>query len=356
MELGFAPQSVLLADIALPAKSYNDVASARFFETLFERLRAMPGVRAVGAGTSVPLRGSWSAGLHIDGEALPNGPLPTIGYTEVSDDYFRALSIPLRRGRSFEPHEVRGAGSRSVILNEEAVRRFWAGRDPLGARIQLGPDPKSAWYVVVGVVGNVRQDGFDAQPRPIAYTSYRQEGEDQLMLAIRTAGDPLRAAPAVRSAVRELDRSVPVTGVTTMDSVAGDSLARRRFAMLLLSIFAVVSLVLAVVGTYGVTAYTVSARTPELGVRIALGATARDVLALVVGRSAIVSAIGIGVGVLGALLSSRAISGMLYGTSPTDALTFAMVACILLVSSLVAALVPARRATLVDPVEALRRD
>ena len=356
VELGFDPQNVLIADIGLPAKSYDAVASARFFETLFERLRAMPGVLAVGAGTSVPLRGSWSAGLHIDGEPVPNGPLPTIGYTEVSDDYFRALSIPLRRGRSFVPQEVRGPGSRSVILNEEAVHRFWADRDPVGARIQLGPNPKSAWYVVVGIVGNVRQDGFDAQPRPIAYTSYRQEGEDHLVLAIRTAGDPLHAAPQLRSAVRELDRSLPVTGLTTMDSVAGDSLSRRRFAMLLLSIFAVVSLVLAIVGTYGVTAYTVSARTPELGVRIALGATSRDVLSLVVGRSAIVSALGIGVGVLGALLSSRAISGMLYGTSPVDAVTFTAVTAILLLSSLVAALVPARRATLVDPVEVLRRE
>ena len=356
VELGFDPKNVLLAEIGLTGKSYDDVGSARFFETLFERLRATPGVRAVGAGTSVPLRGSWSAGLHIEGEPAPNGPLPTIGYTEVSDDYFRALSIPFRRGRSFDAADVRGPGSRSVILNEEAVHRFWSGRDPLGGRIQLGPDPKSAWYVVVGVVGNVRQDGFDAQPRPIAYTSYRQEGEDHLMLAIRTAGEPLRVAPALRSAVRQLDRSLPVTGLVTMDSVAGDSLARRRFAMLLLSIFAVVSLVLAVVGTYGVTAYTVSARTPELGVRIALGATARDVLSLVVGRTAIVSTLGIAVGLLGALLSSRAIGGMLYGTSPTDAVTFAVVAGILLLSSLAAALVPARRATRVDPVEVLRRD
>jgi putative ABC transport system permease protein len=356
VELGFDPRNVLLAEIALSGKAYDDVGSTRFFETLFERLRATPGVRSVGAGTTVPLRGSWSAGLRIDGEPVPNGPLPSIGYAEVSDDYFRALSIPLRRGRSFDAQDVRGPGSRSVIVNEEAVRRFWGGRDPLGARVQLGPDPKSPWHVVVGVVGNVRQDGFDAQPRPIAYTSYRQEGEDQLMLAIRTEGEPLRVAPALRSAVRELDRSLPVTGIATMDSVAGDSLARRRFAMLLLSIFAVVSLVLAVVGTYGVTAYTVSARTPELGVRIALGATARDVLSLVIGRSAVVSALGVAVGLLGALLASRVIRGMLYGTSPTDAVTFAVVPAILLVSSLIAALVPARRATRVDPVEVLRRD
>ena len=354
VELGFDPQNVLIAEVGLSGKAYDDVGAARFFETLFERLRAAPGVRAVGAGTSVPLRGSWSAGLHIEGEPVPNGPLPTIGYTEVSDDYFRALAIPLRRGRSFEAGDVRGPGSRSAILNEEAVRRFWPGRDPLGARIQLGPNPKSAWYVVVGIVGNVRQDGFDAQSRPIAYTSYRQEGEDHLQLAIRTDGDPMHVLPTLRSAVRELDRTLAITGVTTMDSVAGDSLARRRFAMLLLSIFAVVSLVLAVVGAYGVTSYTVSARTPELGVRIALGATTRDVLALVVGRSAVVSALGVGVGLVGALLSSRAIRGMLYGTSPTDVMTLAVVAGILLVSSLVAALVPARRATRVDPVDVLR--
>ena len=354
VELGFDPQNVLLAEIGVTGKAYDDVGAARFFETLFERLRATPGVRTVGAGTSVPLRGSWSAGLHIEGEAVPNGPLPTIGYTEVSDDYFHALSIPLRRGRSFDAGDVRSPGSRAVILNEEAVRRFWQGRDPLGARIQLGPDPKSAWYIVVGVVGNVRQDGFDAQSRPIAYTSYRQEGEDHLVLAIRTDADPMRVVSGLRTAVRELDRTIPITGVTTMDSVAGDSLARRRFAMLLLSIFAAVSLVLAVVGTYGVTAYTVSARTPELGVRIALGATARDVLSLVVGRSALVSALGIGVGLAGALLASRAIRAMLYGTSPTDVATFAVVAGMLLVSSLVAALVPARRATRVDPVDVLR--
>jgi putative ABC transport system permease protein len=234
------------------------------------------------------------------------------------------------------------------------VRRFWGNRDPLGTRIHLGPDPSSPWFVVVGIVGNVKQDGFDALARPIAYTSYRQEGETYLTLAIRTTGDPLLAVPALRAAVRELDASLPLTAITTMDSVAGDSLARRRFSMLLLSVFAIVSLVLAIVGTYGVTAYMVSARTPELGIRIALGATSRDVLALVIGRSTAITVLGVGIGLLGAVLSSGAIRGMLYGTSPTDVTTLASVAALLLVASLTAALIPARRALRVDPVETLR--
>jgi len=354
--LGFDGRDVLLAQLELTGKAYDAAGAARFYESLFERLRAAPDVRRVGAGTSVPFRGSWSAGLRIDGEAVPNGPLPSIGYTEVNDDYFRALSIPLRRGRTFVPQDVRGGPTRAVILNEEAVRRFWPTRDALGARIQLGPDPRSPWYIVVGIVGNVRQDGFDAQTRPVAYTSYRQEGETYLTLAIRTTGDPLRVVPELRAAVRELDKTVPLTDITTMDSVAGDSLARRRFSMLLLSVFAIVSLVLAIVGTYGVTAYMVSARTPELGVRIALGATSRDILALVVGRSSAVSMLGVGIGLLGAVLSSSAIRGMLYGTSPTDVTTLASVAVVLLVASLAAALIPARRALRVDPVETLRRD
>ena len=356
VQIGFDPQNVLLAHLDLTRKAYDDVGSARFYEALFERLRGAPGVRVVGAGTSVPMRGSWSAGLHIDGQPVPNGPLPTVGYTEVSDDYFRALSIPLMQGRSFTSDDVRGPGTRAAILNEEAVRLFWNGRNPIGARIQLGPDPKGPWYRVVGVVGNVRQDGFDAQSRPIAYTSYRQEGETYLTLAIKTEGDPMRALPALRSAVRELDRSLPLTDVTTLDNITGDSLSRRRFSMLLLSIFAGVSLMLAVVGTYGVTAYSVSTRTPELGVRIALGATTRSVLALVVGRTTLTAMFGIAVGLVGALLSSEAIRGMLYGTSPTDPSTLAVVTTVLLVASIVAALVPGWRATQVDPVDALRSD
>jgi putative ABC transport system permease protein len=210
--------------------------------------------------------------------------------------------------------------------------------------------------VVVGIVGNVRQDGFDAQPRPIAYTSYRSEGETFLAVLVKAAGDPMRALPAFRTAVRELDRTIPITGVTTMDAVAGNSLSRRRFSMLLLSVFAVVSFVLAVVGTYGVMAYTVSARTPELGVRIALGATTRNVLGLVVGQSMATSALGVAAGVVGALVATRAIRGMLFGVEATDAVTFIGVTAALVAACLLAAFLPARRATRIDPVESLRRD
>jgi putative ABC transport system permease protein len=304
----------------------------------------------------VPLRGSSTAGLHIEGEPMPNGPLPSIGYTAVSDDYFRSLGIPLRSGRGFISQDAAGAEPRAVVVNDEAVRRFWGGRNPVGARIQLGPDPQEPFYLVVGVVGNVRQDGFDAAPRPVAYTSYRQEGESYLTLVIKTTGDPMHALPAVRAAVRELDRTLPLTRVTTMEDVAGNSLSRRRFSMLLLATFAAVSLVLAVVGTYGVMAYTVSARTPELGVRIALGATTSNVLGLVVGQSMLTSTLGIAAGVAGAVALTRTIRGMLYGVGPADVTTFVVVTSVLLAACALAAFIPARRATRIDPVEALRRD
>lgn len=357
VELGFDPAHVLLVNLALTSNAYDTRPKiAQFYETLLERIRPTPGVRSVGAGSSVPLRGSSTAGLHIEGEPMPNGPLPSIGYTAVSDDYFRSLGIPLRSGRGFISQDAAGAEPRAVVVNDEAVRRFWGGRNPVGARIQLGPDPQEPFYLVVGVVGNVRQDGFDAAPRPVAYTSYRQEGESYLTLVIKTTGDPMHALPAVRAAVRELDRTLPLTRVTTMEDVAGNSLSRRRFSMLLLATFAAVSLVLAVVGTYGVMAYTVSARTPELGVRIALGATTSNVLGLVVGQSMLTSTLGIAAGVAGAVALTRTIRGMLYGVGPADVTTFVVVTSVLLAACALAAFIPARRATRIDPVEALRRD
>jgi putative ABC transport system permease protein len=190
----------------------------------------------------------------------------------------------------------------------------------------------------------------------MAYTSYRQEGQSYLSMVIKTAGDPMLALPSLRSAVRELDPRLPIIGVTTMEEVAGNNLARRRFSMLLLAVFAGVSLALAIIGTYGVIAYSVNARTPELGVRIALGATTQNVLRLIVGQSFAMSALGITTGVAGAMLSTRLIRGMLYGVEPTDPATFILVVTILLVASLLAAALPARRATRIDPVQALRRD
>ncbi|MFL5613635.1 MAG: ADOP family duplicated permease [Gemmatimonadaceae bacterium] len=355
VELGIDAQSVLLANVSLP-NGYDRVSGSRFYESLFERMRTAPGVQAVGATSHVPLHGTSGAGLHIEGEPMPQSGLPTIGYTSVSDDFFRTFGIPLREGRSFTSQDAPLTRPRAVVLNEKAVKLFFKGRSPIGLHIQLGPDPNGPWYLVVGVAANVRQDGFDAEFRPIAYTSYRQEGETDLTIGVKTAGEPMRSMPLLRSAIRELDKSLPITGVTTMDHVVGGSLSRRRFSMLLLSVFAVVSLVLAVVGAYGVMAYTVSARTPELGVRIALGATTRDVLGLVVGQSIVTSALGIAVGIIAALLSARALRGLLYGIAPTDAPTFAAVIATLLTASLAAAFIPARRATRVDPVIALRRD
>jgi putative ABC transport system permease protein len=357
VDLGIDARNVLVADLLINSGKYDTRAkSSQFFETLFERLRQAPGVRVVGATSSLPLDGTSTAGLHIEGEPVPDGPLPSIGYVMINDDYFKALGIRLLKGRAFGSQEPPDVVPRGVVLNEEAVRRFFPTRDPLGARLQLGPDPNGPWYVVVGVVANNRQHGFDAGYVPVAYTSYRQEGQRYLSLVLKTAGDPMTVVPFLRAAVREMDRAQPLNQITTFDEVAGNALNRRRFSMVLLSIFAGVSLVLAVVGVYGVLAYAVSTRTQELGVRIALGANTRTVLALVLRQGFLAAAAGVLLGVLGALGATRTLRGLLYGVAPTDLGTYAVVALTIIAASVAASYVPARRATRVDPVEALRSD
>ena len=357
VDLGIDGENVLLADLVINSRKYDTRAkSSLFFETLFERMRQAPGVRVVGATSSVPLDGSSTAGIHVEGEPMPNGPLPSISYLTTNDDYFKTFGIRLLRGRSLGPQEAPDLVPRGVVLNEEAVRRFFPSRDPLGARLQLGPDPGGPWYVVVGVVANNRQHGFAAGYAPIAYTSYRQEGQRYLTLAIKTAGDPMAVVPFLRAAVRELDRAQPLHEIQTFDEVAGHSLSRGKFSMLLLSVFAGVSLVLALVGVYGVLAYAVSSRTRELGVRMALGANARDVLGLVLRQGFLAATAGVVIGLLAALGAARALRGLLYGVTASDLTTYATVAVALIAASLAASYLPARRATRVDPVEALRSD
>jgi putative ABC transport system permease protein len=246
-----------------------------------------------------------------------------------------------------------------VAINEEAARRFWPGTNPLGQQIHLGvrlAEARSGMKTIVGVVGDVRGSSLDATAAPEVYVPYAQHQVDSLTIVVRTAGDPAAFVPMARADVTSLDRDLPLAGVRTMDDVIGRSIAERRFTMLLLVSFAVVAVLLAAIGVYGVLAYVVSQRTQEIGVRLAIGATPRDVVRLFVREGAALTLVGVACGLVGALAVTRALATLLFGVTTTDPLTFIVVAGALAIVALVASYVPARRAARVDPMQALRTD
>jgi len=242
-----------------------------------------------------------------------------------------------------------------VILNESARRQFWPTGDPIGARIRLGPDPSTPWATVVGVVGDVRT-GVTDDPRPTAYVSARQDHWGGLAIVVRTAGDPMTLLPAVRREVRAIDASVPVSDARTMRDVQAMQLTDRRLPMQLMAAFALLALALAAVGVYGVMAYSVAARTREIGVRVALGARPGNVFGMVLRQGLGAAAAGLTLGFIGAAALGRLLTALLYGISPTDTATFAGVAAVLVAVVLAACLIPARRAIRIDPLEALRSE
>jgi predicted permease len=356
VSMGFDPEHVLTAQVSLGGKRYDSlVAINQFYDRVIGQVARTRGIERVGVVGGLPLRGSSTASLAIEGRAAPPGRLPEVGYVVVAGDYFQALRVPLVRGRFLERTDQPKAPP-VTLINDAMARRYWGSDDPVGKRIRIGPDPAAPWITVVGVVGDVRQMGLTMDPRPTVFIPNQQDGWPTLTFVIRTTGAPEQAVPVLRAAVRDADPGRPITAVRTMVDVIGQSLAQRRFSMLLLVIFAGVALVLAAIGVYGALAYSVAARTRELGVRMALGASARDVLALVVRQGLGWSILGVALGVVGARIAGRLIEGLLYGVRPTDVETSGAVAVIVAVVALVACVVPARRATRVDPVEALRAE
>ena len=354
-DLGYTLDSVLTFDLNLAGDRYSTAAGQdRFFDELFTRIGALPGVVAVGGSGNIPLRGGASASFAIDGRPHTGDKLPEVGYQPVSDDWFRAMSIPLQRGRRFSPADHNDAPG-VVILNESARRQFWPTGDPIGARIRLGPDPSTPWATVVGVVGDVRT-GVTDDPRPTAYVSARQDHWGGLAIVVRTAGDPMTLLPAVRREVRAIDASVPVSDARTMRDVQAMQLTDRRLPMQLMAAFALLALALAAVGVYGVMAYSVAARTREIGVRVALGARPGNVFGMVLRQGLGAAAAGLTLGFIGAAALGRLLTALLYGISPTDTATFAGVAAVLVAVVLAACLIPARRAIRIDPLEALRSE
>ncbi|HEX8149363.1 MAG TPA: FtsX-like permease family protein, partial [Pyrinomonadaceae bacterium] len=273
----------------------------------------------------------------------------------VNGDYFRVMGIPLRRGRSFDDRDRKEA-TQVLIVNDTFARRFFPNDEPLGKRIVFGGGPAGGTArEIVGVVGDVRHAGLDEPATPEFYVPFTQVMTSRLTVVARSASDdPAGLAGALRGVIRQTDKDSPVWNVRTMEGLLSASVAKRRFNMILLGGFASVALLLAALGIYGVISYTVTQRTHEIGVRVALGARGRDVLRLVVGRGMLLTLAGVGIGLAASLALTRLLKSLLFGVSETDPLTFALVALLMTAVALLACLVPARRATKVDPMVALR--
>ena len=357
VRLGFDPAHVLTAQIRTSGERYDSTALAnQFYDRVLDDVRRAPGVVAVGGTMRLPTAGRVYSGIMVVGEASDAGRAVDIGYSLVRGDYFQTLGIPLRAGRLFDERD-RADAPGTVILNEAAVRAFFPGGSPLGRLVRLGPDPKANPLTVVGVIGDTREQGLDIPPAPTVYASHVQNSwRRQMSIVVRTRGDPHSAESVVRRAVRAADPTLALREVRSLEDVLGSSLAARRFALGLVSCFAGVALLLAAVGIYGVLAFSVSSRTREFGVRLALGATNRRVLVMVLRQGLGWSLTGLAIGVAGAFAGGRLLNGMLYGVSPADSTTFVVAALGLLVVVVVACLVPAMRAIRVDPITTMRAE
>ncbi len=356
---GFNPDKVLTMEVQLadlpPSRYENHEEQAKFFEQLFERLQSLPGVENAGGVLSVPLSGaSESTEVLLEDQATTsNAERPEADYTIVTPNYFSTLQIPLLKGRQFTPQDKSGA-PRVIIINDIFAARVWPRQDPIGKRFRVGfeKEPRE----VVGVVGSIKQAALDAEARPAMYLPHAQSPTNLLTVLVRTTGEPMSMAAAVREQVRAIDADVPVTHVQTMEKVLGASVAQPRFSMLLVALFAGLALILSTVGIYGVMAYSVSRRAHEIGVRMALGAGAGEVLKLVLKDGMSLAFAGIGVGLLGAFALTRLMASLLFDISAKDPVTFASVAAFLAVVAFIACYIPARRATKVDPLIALRNE
>ena len=357
VRLGFDPDHVLTAQVRLSGERYDSAAFVnRFYDRVLDEVRSAPGIVAVGATMAVPTAGRVYSGITVVGEASDPARVSDIGYSLVRGDYFQTLGIPLRAGRLFDTRDDPSAPG-TVILNEAAVRAFFPNTNPLGRRVRLGPDAKATPVTIIGVVGDTREQDLDVPPAPTVYASHAQNTwRSSMSIAVRTRGDPHAAESVVRRAVRSADPALALRDVRSLEEVLGSSLAARRFALGLVSSFAGVALLLAAVGIYGVLAFSVSSRTREFGVRLALGATNRRVLGMVLRQGFGWSLTGLVIGVAGAYAGGRLLTSMLYGVSPADATTFALVALGLIVVVVAACVVPAMRAMRVDPITSMRAD
>jgi putative ABC transport system permease protein len=361
---GFNPDNVLLARVWLPVPNnpdldpYRDpVKRAGFIKELLQRVSAIPGVRnaAISSGNAVPLVGPHnSGGFTIEGDAVTNNAIPTGQIAIVSPDYFRTIETPLKRGRFFTDADDRQA-PQVVIIDEALAARYFSNRDPVGLRIKRGgPTSEAPWMTIVGLVGNIKSDGYDQLDQPHLYYPIFQNPAYAMAIYLKTDVAPMAVTQSVREQVRALDRDLPVFGERTMAQVSAESVSRRRFAMQLVGLFGILALLLAAVGIYGVIAYSVTQRTREIGIRVALGASRSEILRWVLKQGMVLTMAGVVIGLVGAFSLTRLLRSLLFGVGPTDIVTYGVLAIRLTIVALIACYFPARRATKVDPLVALR--
>jgi predicted permease len=351
---GFRAEPVLAVTLSVDPDRHPDDEFMAHHQAILERLAQVPGVQAVGAAKDHPLRGTGEviAPVVVPGEGgREDGPAQRIATLHVSADWFRAMGIPLRAGRTFTAADRAGAPL-VLIVNETLARRFWPNGSQVGKAVRVGDTAVQ----IIGVVGDVRQRSLTEPAEPTAYIHYPQNRRARMSIAIRTSGEPLRYANAVREAIWSLDRDQTITSIEPMSAIVGRTVARPRLLAALLLLFGLIGLSLGALGIYGVLAYAVNQRRQEIGVRVALGATPRTVLGLVVGQGMTLAVAGVVLGVAGAFLITRVMEAVLFEVRPNDPATFAVVVAVLLVTALAASWLPARRALRVDPVESLRYD
>jgi putative ABC transport system permease protein len=358
-DLGFTPSGLLTLQITLPDARYPEAPEViGYFQRVVQRVNGLPGVSGVGLVSGLPLSGTNSShGISFEDKQLPAGEVAhEVDFRSVSPEYFDVMKIPLAQGRVFRASD--GAKDPGVVIVDESLAaRFWPGENPVGRHLKQGPhEVPTPWLTIVGVVKHVQNQGTDAgSDREQIYYPYPQLPRAGMSLVVRSAaGDPLALAGPVRNQLLAVDREQPVSAARTMEDWFADSLSRPRFAMLLLSIFAGVSLFLVIIGVYGVVATSTAERTREIGIRMALGAARTDVLRLVLAGSLAIAAVGLGLGLLVAFAATRALGSLLHGVSATDPVIFITVPLLVAVVILAATLLPALRASRLDPLTALR--